>query len=145
MQVKKQQWEYYMEQLTGSKLEQEYFKAVCCHPAYLYAEYIMWNAGQDESQAGIKIAERNTNKLRYADDTTLMAENEEELENLLIRMKEESENNGLKFKQLRSWHPVPSLWKVWLWAESYMGIHDLQRRGFWSRARDKAWSLKDFV
>ena len=98
MQVKKQQWEYCMEQLTGSKLEQEYFKAVCCYPAYLYAEYITWNAGQDESQAGIKIAARNTNNLRYADDMTLMAENEEELKNLLIRMKEESEKAGLKFK-----------------------------------------------
>jgi len=56
MQVKKQQWEYYMEQLTRSKLGQEYFKALHCHCAYLYAKYITWNAGQDESQAGIKIA-----------------------------------------------------------------------------------------
>ena len=56
----------------------------------------MWNAGQDESQAGIKIAVRNINNLRYTDDTTLMAESEEELENFLIRMKEESEKAGLK-------------------------------------------------
>ena len=73
----------------------------------------MLNAGLDESQAGIKIARRNTNNLRYADDTTLMAENDEELKNLLMRMKEESEKSGLKLnteKNLRSWHPVPSLY-----------------------------------
>ena len=56
----------------------------------------MWNAGLDEAQAGIKIAGRNINNLRYADDTTLMAENEEELKNLLMKMKEESEKAGLK-------------------------------------------------
>ena len=70
MQVKKQQFERDMEQWTGSKLGKEYFKAVYCHPAYLtYTEYIMWNVGVDESQAGIKIARRNINNLRYADDT----------------------------------------------------------------------------
>ena len=62
----------------------------------LYAEYIMRNAGLDEAQAGIKIAGRNINNLRYEDDTTLMAESEEELRNLLIKVKEESENVGLK-------------------------------------------------
>ena len=62
----------------------------------LYAEYIMQNAGRDEAQAGIKIAERNINKLRYADDTTLMAEGEEELKSLLMKVKEEGENFGLK-------------------------------------------------
>ena len=62
----------------------------------LYAEYIMKNAGLDESQAGIKIARRNINNLRYADDTTLMAESEEELKSLLMRVKEESEKAGLK-------------------------------------------------
>jgi len=70
------------EQQTGSKSGKEYFKAVYCHPAYLcllYVEYIMRNVGLDEAQAGIKIAERNINNLRYADDTTLMAESEEEL------------------------------------------------------------------
>ena len=61
-----------------------------------YAEYIMRNAGLEETQAGIKIARRNINNLRYADDTTLMAENEEELKNLLMKVKEESENVGLK-------------------------------------------------
>ena len=62
----------------------------------LYAEYIMQNAGLDEAQAGIKIAERNINNLRYSDDTTLMAENKEELKSLL-KVKEESEKVGLKF------------------------------------------------
>ena len=62
----------------------------------LYAEYIMRNAGVDEAQAGIKIAGRNINNLRYADDTTLMAESEEELKSLLIKVKEESEKVGLK-------------------------------------------------
>ena len=63
----------------------------------LYAEHIMRNAGLDEVQARIKIARRNINVLRYADDTTLMAESEEELKNLLIKVKEESEKVGLKF------------------------------------------------
>ena len=62
----------------------------------LYEEYIMRNAGLEESQAGIKIARRNINNLRYADDTTLMAESEEELKNFLMKVKEESENVGLK-------------------------------------------------
>ena len=63
----------------------------------LYAEYIMRNAGLDEAQAGIKIAGRNINNLRYVDDTTLMAESEEELKSLLMKVKEESEKVGLKF------------------------------------------------
>ena len=79
MQVKKQQ-ELDLEQQTGSKLGKEYLKAAYCHPAYLtYIEYIMRNAGLEEAQAGIKIAWRNINNLRYADDTTLMAESKEEL------------------------------------------------------------------
>ena len=61
-----------------------------------YAEYIIINAELEEAQAGIKIARRNINNLRYADDTTLMAESEEELKNLLMKVKEESENVGLK-------------------------------------------------
>ena len=71
----------------------------------------MRNAGLEEAQAGIKIAWRNINNLRYADDTTLMAESEEELKSLLMTVKEESENVGLNstFRKLRSWHPVPSL------------------------------------
>ena len=71
----------------------------------------MRNAGLDEAQAGIKIAGRNINNLIYADDITLMAESEEELKSLLMKVKEESENVGLTstFRKLRSWHPVPSL------------------------------------
>ena len=70
----------------------------------------MRNAGLEEAQAGIKIAGRNINNLRYADDTTLMAESEEELKSLLMKVKEESEKIGLKstFKKQRSWPPVPA-------------------------------------
>ena len=71
----------------------------------------MRNAGLDEAQAGIKISRRNINKLRYADDTTLMAESKEYLKSLLMKVKEESEKVGLKLniQKLRPWHPVPSL------------------------------------
>ena len=75
----------------------------------LYAKHILRNAGLEEAQAGIKIAGRNINNLRYGDDNTLMAENEEELKSLLMKMKEESEKIGSTFRKLRSWHPVPSL------------------------------------
>ena len=83
-----------MEQQTGSKSGKEYVKAVCCHPAYL--TYMQRNPGLDEAQAGIKIAGRNINNLRYADDTTLMPESEEGLKSLLMKVKEESEKVGLK-------------------------------------------------
>ena len=104
MQVRKQQLEPDMEQQTGSKQEKEYIKAVCCHPAYLklYAEYIMRNAGLEEAQAGIKIAGRNTNNLRYSDDTTLMAESKEELKSLLMKVKEKSKTVGLKLNIQKS-------------------------------------------
>ena len=71
----------------------------------------MRNARLDEAQAGIKISERNIHNLRYADDTTLMAETKEDLKSLLMKVKEESEKTGLNstFKKLRSWHLVPSL------------------------------------
>ena len=69
----------------------------------------MQNAGLDEEQAGIKIARRNINNFRYTEDATLMAESEEELKSLLMKVKEESEKAGLKLKKLRSWHLVPSL------------------------------------
>ena len=85
MQVKKQRLEPNMEQQTGSKSEKEFVKAVYCHPAYLYAEYMMRNIGLNKAQAGIKTARRNINNLRYADDTTLIAESEEELKSLLIK------------------------------------------------------------
>ena len=99
MQVRKQQLKLDMEQQTGSKQEKEYVKAVYCHPALFnfYAEYIMRNAGLEEAQAEIKIAGININNLRQADDTTLMAESEEELKSLLMKVKEESEKVGLKF------------------------------------------------
>ena len=78
----------------------------------LYAEYIVQNAGLGEAQAGIKFAKRNVNNLRFADDTTLMAEREEKLKGLLMKVKEENEKVGLNsvFRKLRSWHPVPSLY-----------------------------------
>ena len=70
----------------------------------------MRNAGLDEAQTGVKIAERNINNLRYTDDTTLMAESEEKLKSLLMKVTEESENVGLKLNiQKMKWHPVPSL------------------------------------
>ena len=76
----------------------------------LYAEYIMQNARLDEAQAGIKIAGRYINNLRYADDTAILAESEEELKNLMMKIKEESEKAGLKLNiQKAPWHPVPSL------------------------------------
>ena len=77
----------------------------------LYAEYIMRNTGLEEAQGGIKNARRNINNLRYADDTTLMAENEEELKSLLMKVKVDSEKVGLKLniQRLRSWHLVASL------------------------------------
>ena len=78
----------------------------------LYAEYIMWNAGLEDSQARIKIARRNINNLRYADDTTLMAESEEELKSLLMKVKEESEKAGLKLNiqkiKIMASGPIPS-------------------------------------
>ena len=77
----------------------------------LHAEYIMRNVRLDEAQAGIKVAGRYINNLRCADDTTLMAEREEELKGLLMKVKEESEQVGLKLniQRTKSWHPVPSL------------------------------------
>ena len=88
-----------------------------------YAEYIMWNASVDETQAGIKIARKNINNPRYADDTTIMAESEEELKNLLMKMKEKSEKPGLKLNihktkimasgPITSWQIEGQKWKQW--------------------------------
>ena len=87
MQVKKQQLELDMDQQTGSKSGKEYIKAILSPCSFnLRAEYLMRNAGLDEAQAGIKIAGRNSNNLMYADDTTLMVENEE-LKSLLMKVK----------------------------------------------------------
>ena len=90
MQVKKQQLEIDMKQQTGSKLGKEYVKFCILSPCLfnLYAEYIMQNARLDEAHAEIKIARRNINNLGYADDMTLMAESEEELKSLSIKLKE---------------------------------------------------------
>ena len=91
-QDKKQQLELDMEQWTDSKLGKEYIKTVYCHLAYLtYMQSTSWDAGLDEAQAGIKIAGRDINNLRSADDITLMAESEEELKSLLMKMKKECE------------------------------------------------------
>ena len=93
----------------GKGVHQGYILSPCL---FNYVQdYIMQNAGLDEAQARIKIAGRNINNLRYADNTTLMAESEEELKSLLMKVKEESEKVGLNstFRKLRSWHLVPSL------------------------------------
>ena len=94
MQVKKQQLELDMQQQLGKGVHQGCILSPCL--LNLHAEYIMGNAGLEEAQAGIKIARRNINSLRYADDTTLMAESEDELKHLLMKVKEESEKVGLK-------------------------------------------------
>ena len=114
-QVKKQQLEPDMEERTSSELGKEFIKAVYCHPVYLYTEYIMQNAKLAELQAGIKIARRNINNLRYVDDTTLMAESEAELKSLLMKVKEESEKTGLKLNiqrtKIMASGPITS-WKI---------------------------------
>ena len=99
MQVRKQQLELDMEQQTGSQSEKEYVKAVCIlSPCFfnLYAENKMRNVELDEAQAGIKIAGKNINNLRYADDTIFLAESEAELKSLLRKVRVESEKVGLK-------------------------------------------------
>ena len=118
MQVKKQQLALDMEQQTGSKLGKEYVKAVYWLSSCLfnlYAEYIMQNARLDEAQAGIKIAGKNINNLRYADDTTLMAESEGELKSLLMKVREESEKVALKLNiqktKIMAFGPITS-WQI---------------------------------
>ena len=104
----------------------------------LYAEYIMRIAGLDEAQARIKSAGRNINNLRYANDTTLMAESKEELNSLLMKVKEESEKAGLKLRKLRSWHPVPSLR-----ANGWGNNGNSERLYFWGSKITAAMELKD--
>ena len=123
MQVRKQQLELDMEQQTGSKSGKEYVRAVyILSPCLftLYAEYIMRNAGLEETQAGIKITGRNINNLRYADDTTLLAESEE-LKSLLMKEKEESEKAGLKLNiqktKIMASEPIDS-WQINRWREN---------------------------
>ena len=101
MQVKKQELELNMEQQTGSKFKR------CMSRLYtvsllIYADYIMWNARLDEAQTGIKIVGRYINNLRFTDDTTLKAESKEELKNLLMKMKEDSEKAGLKLNMQKT-------------------------------------------
>ena len=115
MQVRKQQLELDRKQQTGSKLGKEYIKAEYCHPSYLmYMQSTSCEIARlDEAQAGIKIAGRNINNLRYVDDTTLMAESEV-LKSLLMKVKEESEKFGLRLNiqktkimasgPITSWH-----------------------------------------
>ena len=131
MQVKKQQLKLDMEQWTDSKLGKEYVKTVYCHPAYLtYMKSIMQNTGLDEAQAGIKIAGRNINNLRYRDDTILMAESEEELKSLLMKMKEESEKAGLKLNiqktKIMTSGPI-TLWQIgsFQFSLSLISVHSL--------------------
>ena len=104
-----------MEQQTDPKQEKKYVKAVYCHPAYLTSmqSTSCKIAGLDETQAGIKIAGRNINNLRYADDTTLMAESEEELKSLLMKVKKESEKADLKLniQKTDSWQIDGEAWK----------------------------------
>ena len=93
-----------MKQQTGSKLGKEYIKAIYSHSAYLtyMQSTYMWNARLDDSEVGIKISRRNISNFRYADNTTLMTERNEELKSLLIRVKEESEKAGLKLNILKT-------------------------------------------
>ena len=105
MQVKKQLLEPDMEQRTDSKLQKGYVKAVHWMSPWLfslYAEYIIHNVRLDEANAEIKIAGKNINNLRYAEDTTLRAESEEELRSLLTKVREESEKVGLKLNFQKS-------------------------------------------
>ena len=105
-----------MEQQTGYKSGKEYVKAVYCPYFFnLYAEYTIKNVVLDEAQAGVKIATRNINILRYADDTSLMAESEEELKSLLMKMKEGSGKVGLKLNiqktKIMTFCPITS-WQI---------------------------------
>ena len=105
----------------GKIVHQGYILSLCLFN--LYVEYIAWNAGRGESQAGIKVARRNINNLSYADDATLVAESEEELKSLLMKVKEESENPGLKLNIQKtkimasspsiSWQIDGKQWKQW--------------------------------
>ena len=110
MQVRKQHLKLDMEQQTSSKLRKGYYQGCILSPCLfnLYAEYIMRNVRLDEAQAGIKIARRNINNLRYADDTTLMTESKEELKSVLRKVKEENEKAGLKLNIKKTKIMVPS-------------------------------------
>ena len=111
MQVKKQQLELDMEQESERNMSRLHIFTLF----NLYAEYIMWNARLDEGQAGIKIARRNINNLRYANDTTFMAESKEKLKSLLMKVKEESEKVNLKLniqKTKNMAHGPTTSWQI---------------------------------
>ena len=143
MQVKKQELELDMEQQTSSKSGKEYIKAVSLSPCLfnLNAEYIMRNARLDEAQARIKIAGRNINNLRYADNTTLMAESKEELKSLLMKVKEESEKVGLKLNIQKnedhgiwSHHFMANRWETMVTVTDFiLGGSKITADGDWSQ------------
>ena len=93
----------------GKEVQQGCISSPCL--VNFYAEYIMWNAGLDEAQAGIRISRRHSNNLTYAEDTFLMVESDEELNSILMKVKEEGEKAGLKLniQKTKIMHPVPSL------------------------------------
>ena len=103
----------------------------------LYAEYIMRNAGLEEAPAGIKIAERNINNLRYADDTTLMAESEEELKSLLMKVKEESEKTGLKLNIQKP--KIMAFWSHHFMANRWGNNEKSDRLSFWGLQNHCRW------
>ena len=117
MQVKKQQVEWTWNNILVPNLKRS-ISSLCIVTLLinLYAEYIMRNSGLDEAQAGIKIAGRNINNLGYADDTTLMAESEEKLKSLLMKVKEENEKVGLKLNiqktKIMASGPI-TLWQIY--------------------------------
>ena len=98
----------------GKGVRQGYILSPCLFAGYFYAEYITRNTWLDEAQAGIKVAGRNISNLRYADDTTLMAESEEELKSLLMKVKEESEKAGFKLNIQKTWHLAQSLHSIYI-------------------------------
>ena len=116
-QIREEQLEPDMEKQTGSKLGKEYAKAIFLSLCLFnfYAEYIIWNARVDETQARIKISGRNINNFRYADDTTIMSESKEELKSLLMKVQEESQKAGLKLNiqkmKIMASGPIPS-WQI---------------------------------
>ena len=113
MQVNKKQLEPCMEQLIGARLRKEYDSLLSPCLFNLYAEHIMRNAGLDKLQAGIKIARRNINSLRYVDDATLKAESKQELKRVLMRVNEESERAGLKLNIKKTKIMVSSPFTSW--------------------------------
>ena len=126
MQIKKQQLEQRYGTMEWFKIEREVRQDCVLSPCLfnLYVEYIMRNAGLDEAQAGIKIAMRNIHNLRYAHDTTLMAESEEELKSLLMKVKEESEKVGLKQHSENKDHGI--------WSHHFMGNR-------WGNSGNSGW------